>query len=71
MSILELLIPVTLGLGLVGLGAYLWCLRNGQYDDLAGDAERIFVDRDDVPLPPRRGPLSRRQAVAASEEHPG
>lgn len=44
------LIPVALALGAAGLGAFLWSLRSGQYDDLDGAAERILFD-DDVPLP--------------------
>jgi cbb3-type cytochrome oxidase maturation protein len=50
------LIPVALVLGAAGLSAFLWSLRNGQYDDLDGAAERILFD-DDVPMkanPPRR-----------------
>lgn len=43
------LIPVALALGAAGLAAFLWSLRNGQYDDLDGAAERILFD-DDVPL---------------------
>ena len=51
MSILGLLIPVSVGLGLVGLVAYSWSVRNGQFEDPAGDAERIFLDFEDRPLP--------------------
>jgi cbb3-type cytochrome oxidase maturation protein len=43
------LVPVALALGLAGLGAFMWALRNGQYDDLDGAAERILFDDDDVP----------------------
>jgi cbb3-type cytochrome oxidase maturation protein len=39
---LLLLIPVAIGLGLVGLFAFMWTLRSGQYDDLDGAAERIL-----------------------------
>lgn len=53
MSILTLLIPVTLCMGAVGLGAFFWSLRSGQYEDLSGDAERILFD-EDAPLAPRR-----------------
>lgn len=42
------LIPLGLVLGLVGLGAFLWSLRTGQYDDLQGAAERILLDEDDA-----------------------
>ena len=52
MTILTLLIPITLGLGAIGLGAFFWSLRDGQYEDLSGDAERILFD-DDAPLAPR------------------
>ena len=54
MTILYLLIPVTLVMGTVGLGAFFWSLRSSQYDDLAGDAERILHDHDDAPLPAQK-----------------
>lgn len=54
MSILPLLISVSLGLGLVGLGAFAWSLRNGQFEDPAGDAERILLDTEDRPLQTRQ-----------------
>jgi cbb3-type cytochrome oxidase maturation protein len=40
------LIPIALVLGVAGLAAFLWALRNGQYDDLDGAAERILLDED-------------------------
>lgn len=50
MTILVILIPVTLCMGAIGLAAFFWSLRNGQYEDLSGDAERILFD-EDKPLP--------------------
>ena len=47
MSNLVILIPVALGLGGLGLAAFLWSLRSGQYDDLDGAAERILHDEED------------------------
>ena len=47
------LIPIALGLGLIGLAAFLWSLRNGQYEDLDGAAERVLLD-EDRPLFDRR-----------------
>lgn len=44
MNHLLILIPLALGLGLVGLGAFYWSLKNGQYDDLEGSANRILED---------------------------
>jgi len=49
MTVLALLIPVSVGLGLLGLGAFLWALRSNQYDDLEGDAHRILFDEKDHP----------------------
>lgn len=54
MTILILLVPVTLAMGAAGLGAFFWSLRARQYDDLAGDAERILHDHADRPLCPRQ-----------------
>nr|HAQ92647.1 cbb3-type cytochrome oxidase assembly protein CcoS [Afipia sp.] len=34
--------PIALALGAAALGAFMWSLRSGQYDDLAGAAERIL-----------------------------
>ncbi|MBT4689251.1 MAG: cbb3-type cytochrome oxidase assembly protein CcoS, partial [Rhodospirillaceae bacterium] len=36
-------------LGLLGLAAFLWALRTGQFDDLDGAAERILYDDDSKP----------------------
>lgn len=44
MTVLSLLIPVALFLGLMGLCAFLWSLRSNQFDDLEGEAERILFD---------------------------
>jgi cbb3-type cytochrome oxidase maturation protein len=45
---LLLLIPIALGLGALGLGAFVWSLRSGQYDDLDGAAERILYEDDEA-----------------------
>ena len=47
MSMLWLLLPIALGLGGLGLAAFFWSLRSGQYDDLDGAAERILFDDSD------------------------
>ena len=44
MSVLIYLIPIALLLGLVGLSAFIWSLKTGQYDDLEGAANRILFD---------------------------
>ncbi len=48
MNVLVYLVPAALGLGLLGLVAFLWSLKSGQYDDLDGAALRILQD-DDLP----------------------
>ena len=40
------LIPVALGLGLAGLGAFLWAVSAGQFDDPEGARQRILIDED-------------------------
>ncbi len=44
MNNLFFLIPVALFLGGLGLLAFIWALRSGQYEDLDGAAERILLD---------------------------
>ncbi|MBZ6075354.1 cbb3-type cytochrome oxidase assembly protein CcoS [Microvirga puerhi] len=46
MNVLLFLIPLALLLGLTGLGAFLWSLRNGQYEDVQGAALRVLNDDD-------------------------
>ena len=50
MSVLLYLIPIALFLGLAGLGAFIWALKSGQYEDLDGEALRILDDDDDKPI---------------------
>ena len=50
MNMLIYLIPIALFMGGMGLVAFLWSLRSGQYDDLEGAAWRILSD-DDVGPP--------------------
>jgi cbb3-type cytochrome oxidase maturation protein len=47
MSALAWLIPAALLLGLIGLAAFLWALRSGQFDDLEGAAYRALEDDDE------------------------
>ena len=48
MNILVILIPVSLVLSGLGLLAFLWSLRNRQYDDLEGEAWRILMEDDEI-----------------------
>ncbi|GIK97880.1 MAG: hypothetical protein BroJett029_20890 [Alphaproteobacteria bacterium] len=54
MSLL-VLIPLSLGMGAVGLAAFFWALRHDQFDDLEGAAWRVIPpdeDRDE-PVKPK------------------
>ena len=53
MDILIFLIPIALLMGGLGLAAFLWALRSGQYEDLDGAANRILLDDEDLPLEER------------------
>jgi cbb3-type cytochrome oxidase maturation protein len=44
---LAVLIPIALALGLLGLAAFFWALRNGQFDDPDGSANRILIEEDE------------------------
>ncbi|MDB5648808.1 MAG: cytochrome oxidase maturation protein cbb3-type [Hyphomicrobiales bacterium] len=46
MNVLVYLVPIALVLGFGGLLAFLWSLKNGQYDDVEGTAYRILSDED-------------------------
>lgn len=47
MNAFEVLIPLGIVMGVVGLFAFLWSLRTGQYEDLDGAAARILSDDED------------------------
>jgi cbb3-type cytochrome oxidase maturation protein len=52
MEVMVILVPLALGLGLVGLLAFLWSLKIGQYDDLEGAAWRAIADDEPEPEKP-------------------
>jgi cbb3-type cytochrome oxidase maturation protein len=46
MNVLVFMVPLALLLGLTGLFAFMWSLKNGQYDDVEGASHRILSDDD-------------------------
>lgn len=44
MNVLLLVIPIALALGTLGLFAFLWALKSGQYDDIEGAEYRVLHD---------------------------
>ncbi len=68
MTVLLVLVPLALLLGLAGLFAFLWSLRSDQYSDLDGAAVRMLADDD---LADTAVPAARRAApvrVASGEQ---
>lgn len=53
MSALAWLVPIALLLGALGLAAFMWALRSGQFEDLEGAAYRAL--EDDPPEDEDRG----------------
>jgi len=46
MDFVYVLLPLALLLGFIGLMAFMWALKSGQYDDLDGAAWRAIMDDD-------------------------
>ena len=51
MSVLYVLVPLALALVLLAVGAYVWSVRSGQFDDLDTPALRPLIDDDGGPRP--------------------
>ena len=47
MTILLLLMPIAIALGFIGLIAFFWAMRSGQWDDLEGEGHRVLIERDE------------------------
>ncbi|HSQ95205.1 MAG TPA: cbb3-type cytochrome oxidase assembly protein CcoS [Croceibacterium sp.] len=47
MTVLLLLIPAALAIGGLGLAAFFWALKNGQFDDPEGNAARILIEDEE------------------------
>lgn len=60
MTSIAWLLPAALALGLMGLGGFLWALRNGQFEDLEGAGWRALEDEE---------PLDSSKQDGASDRH--
>ena len=49
MNVLVYLVPMAVGLGLIGLIGFLWALKSGQYSDMDGATLRVLSDDDVEP----------------------
>ena len=73
MNYLVWVVPLALGMGAIGLTAFLWSIRTGQYEDLDGDAARVLLAAaEDKPLmdpvSPFAGKSSVRRGILAPNE---
>ncbi|NVO31935.1 cbb3-type cytochrome oxidase assembly protein CcoS [Hymenobacter lapidiphilus] len=50
MTIIFLLIGISLLVALLFLGAFLWSVRSGQYDDTYTPSVRMLFDEEEPPL---------------------
>lgn len=66
MEVLAILVPLAIFLGALGLAAFLWSLRTGQYDDLDGAAWRAILD-DEPTVSPDDGEKDDRQRKCHSD----
>jgi cbb3-type cytochrome oxidase maturation protein len=48
MEVIYGLLPGMLLLGVIGVAVFFWAVKNGQYDDMDGAANRVLMDEDDI-----------------------
>ena len=48
MDVLLYIIPIALTLGMAGLIGFFWAIKNDQFDDPKGNAERILQDEEEM-----------------------
>lgn len=63
--ILGVLIPLSIGMGLIGLIVFAWAMRHGQFEDLDGAAWRIIPpdQRDATPPAPPSAPPTPQEEI--------
>lgn len=47
MSVVYILLPVAAALAAIGVAAFIWAVRRGQFDDLDTPAVRMLHDEED------------------------
>ncbi|WP_112320295.1 cbb3-type cytochrome oxidase assembly protein CcoS [Oceanibium sediminis] len=73
MTSLVVLIPISLGMGLIGLYAFVWAMRHNQFDDPDGNAWRVIApgERPQQNNPPAtEGRRHDTLADNAEDDHP-
>ena len=46
MEIIYILLPASIILALIGLGAFVWSVKNNQFEDLETPAKRMLLEED-------------------------
>ena len=54
MTHLGILIPLSIGMGLIGLGAFFWALWHNQFEDPEGNAWRVIAPDDSSAIEPQQ-----------------
>jgi len=67
MTALAWLIPAALFLGLLGVLAFMWALRSGQFEDLDGAAYRILEDETPPPDSHDEAPQEKPQQASPAD----
>ncbi|HEY0600400.1 cbb3-type cytochrome oxidase assembly protein CcoS [Brevundimonas sp.] len=70
MNIIFLLAPFSVLLGLMAVGAFVWTLRSGQYEDIEGSAARILIDEEGESDRPAPGLEAAATSAPAGAEGP-
>jgi cbb3-type cytochrome oxidase maturation protein len=60
MSVIYIVLPLAIVLAIVALGAFIWAVRRGQYDDM--DTPSVRMLHDDEPAPPKGSASSQKDA---------
>ena len=63
------LLPLAILMGSVGLGAFMWALKSGQFDDLDGSAWRAIMDDDEDMVPNGGNEQKKPTARPANNPH--
>ncbi len=67
MNIIFISIPISLILVAIGVAAFFWAVRSGQFDDLDTPAYSILMDDEDKPRRSRKPGTSNQQVEPADD----
>lgn len=67
MDVIYFLIPLALILLAAAIGAFVWAVRSGQFDNLDREAYRILFDEDMVDTPPSTAQKQQPEANPETE----